>query len=306
MKIAGVFVVLAILFAAAQFQIVQVAIASDGVVFVEINVNVDEGLNAIELPIEPIPESIIVSLNNAALTPMYEEGVLYIFSPSSDAVKITYLANISVVNNLFSFDVKGGGLVKLTLSPEIILLSVPDNVMNFEYVNNGLVVEFYGPQKIEYVVRKEITQTVGQSSTTGTTTSAMYTETMTTTSTSIKTSISITPSTILPETGKMFWDQGGILMGGLAVAVAVGVSITLLRRHSRIRSLESGLSNIDLEILRLIRGSGGLMMQGDLQALLRLPKTTLWRHVRRLEKLGYIEIIKEGPFNKLMLIRDFE
>jgi len=43
-----------------------------------------------------------------------------------------------------------------------------------------------------------------------------------------------------------------------------------------------------------------------LLAELGLPKTTLWRRVKRLERLGYLQIVKEGAFNKLILIKDFE
>jgi len=34
---------------------------------------------------------------------------------------------------------------------------------------------------------------------------------------------------------------------------------------------------------------------------LGLPKATSWRHVNKLAKLGYIEILREGKSNKLIL-----
>lgn len=287
MKIAGTLILLAALFMVSQPQVIQVTLNSNGIAIIDMNLRIEEGLNAIRLPVEPIPESVAVSMNNSTLVPIYENGSLYVFSPTSGNAEINYLANISVRDDVFSFEIEANDLVKLTLKPEIVLLAVPDNVVNFTYVDSDLVVEFYGPQKIEYVVK------AGGAATT--TTAA---ETTFTTST-------FTPS---PETEKGLEIQPYLLALSLAIAALViaFAAFILRRKGGRPTLVEAGLSKIDLEILRLLRESGGSMMQGDLQAVLRLPKTTLWRHVRKLEKLGYIEIIKEGPFNRLILIRDFE
>ena len=287
MKIAGTLILLAALFMVSQPQVIQVTLNSNGIAIIDMNLRIEEGLNAIRLPVEPIPESVAVSMNNSTLVPIYENGSLYVFSPTSGNAEINYLANISVRDDVFSFEIEANDLVKLTLKPEIVLLAVPDNVVNFTYVDSDLVVEFYGPQKIEYVVK------AGGAATT--TTAA---ETTFTTST-------FTPS---PETEKGLEIQPYLLALSLAIAaLVIAFAAFILRKKSgRPTLVEAGLSKIDLEILRLLRESGGSMMQGDLQAVLRLPKTTLWRHVRKLEKLGYIEIIKEGPFNRLILIRDFE
>ncbi|MCD6341878.1 MAG: winged helix-turn-helix transcriptional regulator [Thaumarchaeota archaeon] len=287
MKIAGTLILLATLFMVSQPQVIQVTLNSNGIAIIDMNLRIEEGLNAIKLPVEPIPESVAVSINNSTLVPIYENGSLYVFSPTSGNAEINYLANISVRDDVFSFEIEANDLVKLTLKPEIVLLAVPDNVVNFTYVDSDLVVEFYGPQKIEYVVK------AGGAATT--TTAA---ETTFTTST-------FTPS---PETEKGLEIQPYLLALSLAIAALViaFAAFILRRKGGRPTLVEAGLSKIDLEILRLLRESGGSMMQGDLQAVLRLPKTTLWRHVRKLEKLGYIEIIKEGPFNRLTLVRDLE
>ncbi|MCX8187139.1 MAG: winged helix-turn-helix transcriptional regulator [Nitrososphaeria archaeon] len=299
MKITGLLLALLVFFAAAQAQGAQVTIDPDGVVSVRFVAEVEEGLNVIPLPVEPIPESIMVQINESKLVPIYEGDSLYVFSPQPGSVEITYLANISVTDNVFSFEVRGDDLVKLILNPEIVLLSVPDNAVAFTYIDGGLLIEFYGPQVIEYVIRKMATSTSSQSST-ATTTTATHTEKATAPPTETYTSIAFTGTEVA------FWAQFGLIAAGLVIAIAAASSVLLLRRRGRSRFLREGLSNVDLEILRLIKGSGGSMMQGDLQAVLRLPKTTLWRHVRKLEELGYIEIVKEGPFNKLLLIRDFE
>ena len=323
MKIAGILILLMALFAVSQPPAIQVTINSNGVVVVQMDLWADEGLNVIKLPVTPIPESITVSVDNSTLIPIYENGSLYVFSPTSGNLKIDYLANISARDGVFSFEAATGELIRLVLKPEIILLSVPDNLVNFTYVGEDLLIEFYGPEKIEYAVKNISASTLVTSTGSMTTTTTMEspssamtsTTTMTTASTPVitmstemKSSVSTTTAPIpLSEEEKGAWNQLYILTS-LAIMILVIASVVLIlrRRGGRPAPSESGLSGIDLEILRLIKDSGGSMMQGDLQAVLRLPKTTLWRHVRKLEKLGYIEIIKEGPFNRLILIRDFE
>lgn len=302
----------------AQQQAINVAIGLDGIVTVEMNVNLDEGLNSVSLPIEPLPESLAVSIDGLTLIPMYENSILYVFSPKDGVAKITYLADISIDKNIFMFEVRGGSPVRLTLKPNIVLLSVPEKIVKYEYVNEDLVIEFHGPQKIEYVVKRisetasntlsATTTTVTPPSVSGTeTTSSMVTETpgtveATTTSSPIIVMDKDVSKPRIEEPLLQF-----LIVAGLAIfAAVVMAAIFVFARKMHKGSLGDGLSRLDIEILKLVRNSGGAVMQGDLQAVLKLPKTTLWRHVRKLEKLGYIEIVKEGPFNRLILIRDID
>ncbi len=62
-----------------------------------------------------------------------------------------------------------------------------------------------------------------------------------------------------------------------------------------------GLDEVDELILRKLREHGGTMLQSQLQRETGLPKTTLWRHVNKLEKLGYIKVIREGKSNRLVI-----
>ncbi len=64
---------------------------------------------------------------------------------------------------------------------------------------------------------------------------------------------------------------------------------------------EPGLDEVDELILRKLREHGGTMLQSQLQRETGLPKTTLWRHVNKLEKLGYIKVIREGKSNRLVI-----
>ncbi|RLG06107.1 MAG: hypothetical protein DRN59_03550 [Thaumarchaeota archaeon] len=95
---------------------------------------------------------------------------------------------------------------------------------------------------------------------------------------------------------------------GSALAIAIiGFIIYRTRRAPKtVGGQEDKLSELDYAILALIRDNGGDMLQGKLQSELGIPKTTLWRHIKKLEKLGYLKVIKEGTFNRLILLKDIE
>lgn len=87
-----------------------------------------------------------------------------------------------------------------------------------------------------------------------------------------------------------------------------GISVGLaLRRRSAgaVQSIDisSELSPLDKDILEVIASSGGSILQSELQRKLGVPKTTLWRHLRKLERLGIVKIVKEGGYNKVVLVR---
>ena len=116
----------------------------------------------------------------------------------------------------------------------------------------------------------------------------------TTTTSSISTITSTTPPPI-------------VLTPSLAVVAATGIVIVLLvvglaiffRRRSRF--LSEPLSPADSELLQLITSRGGRMFESELREALSLPKTSVWRRVRKLEKLGLVRTRKAGSQNEIEL-----
>jgi uncharacterized membrane protein len=84
----------------------------------------------------------------------------------------------------------------------------------------------------------------------------------------------------------------------LPILVIVGVVLFFLLRRG---SSSNEFDELDRDILEALRRSGGKMLQSELMSELRVPKTTLWRHVKRLERLGYIEINQVGRVNIIIL-----
>ncbi len=264
-----------------------ITIDPSGVVEAYLSLKTFDGLNEVRLPAEPIPETIEVRVGGEYAVAIYEDGMLYFFSPVGEEAEITYLVNISARNGIFSFSISEGNLTRLRVSPQIILLTVPKNIEGMEYVEGDLVIEFYGPEEIEYAVR------------TGVTTTASI-EIFTT-----ETQMTGTRTFEPPGSSGVRLMDHAIMMGVIAL-LAGAISAAVIYSRSKRRGVlaeAQGLTKLDRMILEAIENAGGSILQGELQAALGLPKTTLWRHVKKLGKLGYIQIVKEGALNRLILLR---
>ncbi len=86
----------------------------------------------------------------------------------------------------------------------------------------------------------------------------------------------------------------------IALVVAVVLSILVLRPR---RSEYISLRPEEEEVLRRLRSRGGEAFQHEIAKEMGLPKTTMWRLVRRLESKGLIEIEKRYGMNYLRLKR---
>lgn len=72
-----------------------------------------------------------------------------------------------------------------------------------------------------------------------------------------------------------------------------------LKRRSSAEVLQ--LSEEDLAILEALKRAGGGAFQSELQRAVSMPSTTLWRRVKRLEKLGYVSVEKRAGRNYVKL-----
>jgi len=318
-----IYLILALLLLVSQPPAILLSIDPSGVVEADIKLMASEGLNEVKLPAEPIPETIEVQVDDKTLIPIYDNGSLYFFSPISGEAEITYLVNITAKDSIFSFKILGENLTSLKISPQIILLSAPEKVESLEYVDDELLIKLYGPEEIEYAVRQPSTLIQEKTAKTETTapeaaTSASVEEKTTTTSHELTTSTTrsiesatttaefttrTSPITTSREQAEAAANYYWIMVAAIVIVPAAALFAFFFSR--RRGEEHRALSSVDRMILERIMEAGGSILQGELQSELMIPKTTLWRHVKKLEKLGYIRIVKEGPFNRLILIRGF-
>ena len=303
---------------AAQGQQALVILEPSGVVRVELHAWLTRGPNEIRLPVTPIPSTIIVSINNTLLPPIYVNNTLYVFSPVNGNATIDYVANVSVKDGIYTLLVSGNAV--LVVPPRVVLLTLP-NVTKVAEKDGNLLFYIKGVNLIRYTILAP-SQTPTATSKTPTRTATTLTRT---TPTPIGTSTQ-TPSPTLSSTTRR--KGGGLnpLLPGIIVAVLAIVVAALLAARRRpggaaasqapptapgnqppggqstTPRLEVELSDTDKLVLAKLRELGGKALQSELIRATGLPKTTLWRAVRRLEKLGLVKVYKDSQGRNVVVL----
>jgi uncharacterized membrane protein len=88
-----------------------------------------------------------------------------------------------------------------------------------------------------------------------------------------------------------------ILAGSLGGLITILSAVILVRKYRR--SLHD-LSEDERRVLEIIRNKKRVS-EPDIRALTHLPKTTVWRVVRRLERRGLVRVVKVGRRNEVEL-----
>jgi hypothetical protein len=71
-------------------------------------------------------------------------------------------------------------------------------------------------------------------------------------------------------------------------------------------SLRPEMRDDDKEIIKFISNNGGQALESELRKKFLQPRTTMWRAVKRLERLGVVEIAKKDLQNMVILKKDLE
>lgn len=89
------------------------------------------------------------------------------------------------------------------------------------------------------------------------------------------------------------------LMAIAALAAALALASRLRRSSAPYHALD--LSEEESEILETLKRMGGCAFQSELQRVLNIPATSLWRRLRRLSEKGYVVIEKRSGRNYVKL-----
>lgn len=90
----------------------------------------------------------------------------------------------------------------------------------------------------------------------------------------------------------------------VTAVVTVAIYLILRRRGNEIQSTE--LRADDLQVLNYISEKGGKVFEQEIRARFTLPKTSAWRQIKRLERLGYVKVYKIGSQNQIELLKKVE
>jgi len=86
-------------------------------------------------------------------------------------------------------------------------------------------------------------------------------------------------------------------LSGIAAAIFTGLAFLAITYRSRF-VLKRGLSQDEVRVLEFVRARGRVS-EAEIRSELALPKTTVWRVVRRLERRGLVKVRKIGNRNEV-------
>ncbi len=289
------------LHASAQPSLVeaQIVVRGDGVVEAYLEVLADPGIVEVMLPAAPIASTVLVETEDGVpLVPVVEGNSLIIPLEASSQVKlmISYIVETVEQDGYISFDVNPSGELRLVVEQGVILLGLPEGVISYERIDGRLAIVFTGESTISFVPAEYATETTVESPPDGTATPTRAEE-----------GVEDGDAKAAPIDSVL----GDPFILGLIALVALallgGAAVFFYRRtrgDGGGRSLEVEtvtLDSTDREILDLLKELGGEAPQPELLRATGLPKSTLWRRLRRLENMGYIEVVKKGKFNIVKL-----
>uniref|UniRef100_A0A7C4FFT4 Winged helix-turn-helix transcriptional regulator n=1 Tax=Ignisphaera aggregans TaxID=334771 RepID=A0A7C4FFT4_9CREN len=254
---------------------VYIYIDVDGVVHVNLSYRLSQGLNDVELPTQPIITSINVEVDGRELPIAYNHitNSVVIISEAEATCIVSFIANATINENRLALNLSGKYMYRLILSPNIILLTLPNNITDIGAIGDLYYIDFDEGKDVQllYIVKPRISETTAPSK---------------------------------PPTANVSLPLQVVIVA-LGVGTA-GVSAFFLLKVIKRRSEEESevLSELDIAILKSVEKKGGAALQSELQRDLHsVPRTTLWRHVRKLEKLGYVRIEKVGQQNRVVLVK---
>ena len=89
----------------------------------------------------------------------------------------------------------------------------------------------------------------------------------------------------------------------VAAAAAIGfLGFSYWRAH-RLGPL-GDLRPDDVQVLNFIQEKGGRVLEPEIRMKFALPKTSAWRQIKRLERLGYVKVTKIGSQNQIELLKE--
>jgi uncharacterized membrane protein len=103
-------------------------------------------------------------------------------------------------------------------------------------------------------------------------------------------------------------DQTQLELAGALVAAAAGgvLIVRWWRRRVDLGPEGKDLRPDDLQVINFIQEKGGKVLEPEIRTRFALPKTSAWRQIKRLERLGYVKVTKIGSQNQIELLRKRE
>lgn len=94
-----------------------------------------------------------------------------------------------------------------------------------------------------------------------------------------------------------------LYLAAAAVIVLGGAALYVSRRRTTPDLRGSELRPDDIKVIEFISEKGGKVLEPEIRTRFALPKTSAWRQVKRLERMGYVKVTKIGSQNQIELVK---
>ena len=270
-------------------------IQSDGSTHVSSNIDVDSSYFELSLFGSSIDNFIAIGKNDSLLFGDIIDDKVIIDTLGSSSITVDYDIHNLISKEgrvwTFSFDSPSNYSLLMPENSVIVGMSVLPN--NMKQIDEQIKLElFSGPAQIEYIF-----------------------------------GIIPEPTTNQNEYTLDFMTTG--LIFGLIVTASITAAILIKKKQSKssqvyvaelskkqseqesfdtytIFNLRPEMREDDKEIVKFISENGGQVFESDLRKKFLQPRTTMWRAVKRLERLGVVEIYKKDLLNMVKLRNDLE
>ena len=276
----------------ASTRSLDLIISSDGSTHISSQIDVDSSNFELSLFGPSIDNFVAIGEDGSTLTGDTIEDKVIIDTLGSSTITVNYDIHDLISKEgrvwTFSFDSPINYSLLMPENSVIIGMNVLPN--NMEQINEQIKLELSsGPAQIDYIFGTPVDQTPNP-----------------------------------PESSFDIINAGFII--GPIIAAAIGVTIILKKKQSKsisqipsekqsepksmepetIFNLRSDIRDDDKEIVKFISENGGQVFESDLRKKFLQPRTTMWRAVKRLERLGVVEIYKKDLQNMVKLRNDLE
>ncbi len=270
-------------------------IQSDGSTHVSSNIDVDSSYFELSLFGSSIDNFIAIGESGSELSGDIIDDKAIVDTLGSSSITVNYDIHDLISKEgrvwTFSFDSPSNYSLLMPKNSVIVGMSVLPN--NMKQIDEQIKLElFSGPAQIDYIF-----------------------------------GIIPEPTTTQNEYTLDFMTMG--LISGLIVTASVTAAILIKKKQSKsskvyvaelskkqsepesldthtIFNLRPEMREDDKEIVKFISENGGQVFESDLRKKFLQPRTTMWRAVKRLERLGVVEIYKKDLQNKVKLRNDLE
>lgn len=117
-------------------------------------------------------------------------------------------------------------------------------------------------------------------------------------------SSSSTTGSSAPATQNLLASPEAVVGFALVTATIASGLFYLWWRRRRATPAAGELRPDDARVLDFIREKGGKVLEPEIRMKFALPKTSAWRQIKRLQRLGYVRVAKVGSQNQIELLKE--